>query len=523
MKKIILFLALVLLFSCKHKNNELPQEERKQAYIKAVSIASQKVDIEAWSVSIPYKPRALDKDDFSITFSIPDVDFTISPLPLRIVAGQKATVTISSANLSKSQEIQVHMEENEHTVHIVKPNSGFLNVTNEDGEVVADGQKCGNSAILKLNANPPDDAHVVDCYVINGKKMFYGKNLVDFEVREDLTIKVLFVEKNKLSFVSVVDAGTVLTIKKDKWVDYLAWEDYPDIYIEPYAIARNEVSYPFWKEIYEWAVKNGYKFNNPGQNGARFVSNSDIKPYPEDDGNIYPATCMSQMDMWAWCNALTEYTNMKHASEEGWIPLEYVYKHNGTRSPFQNGQPFKKSEVYFPRISTLPAPPEAYTQLQTAIDTADSIIIDRKATGYRLQTRFEWIVAARGGDPTAKAWDYTWPGSNNLSDVTSFFVSGKVVETKKLHPICSKMPNTLGLYDMVGNADEWVDSKHPQNELANCVVGHSSTDKEEEFNKEGWFQDLGGGLGFPWGGSATLGGGTNGWPSTGFRLAITLK
>lgn len=522
MKKIILILALVLLFSCKHKEDEIPQQEKpKQAYIKTVSVASQNVDIDTWKVSIPYKSRAIDKDDFDVKFSIPNVDFTISPMPLTIEAGKSATATISSPNLLKPQQIEITMEKSEHILHIVKPQDGFFTVKDEEGNVMADGASCSNGTIIKLNANPKLDTHTVDCYTINGKRMFYGKELVEFEVREDITIKVSFVKKDELSFVSVVDSGNVLVIKKDKWVDYLGWEDYPDIYIEPYAIGRAEVTYPFAKRIYEWAQNNGYKFNNSVRNAIKYTSASDFVQFPEDDGNIYPATGLSQMDMWAWCNALTEYTNKQHEGEEGWVPLEYVYKHDGTRSPFNRGEPFKRSEVYFPKI-TMPAPPEAYTQLQTAIETAASIIIDRKATGYRLQSRFEWIVAARGGNPNSEAWNYKWPGSNDLSEVTNFFVKG-VGKLKSLYPVCSKKPNTLGLYDMVGNADEWTDSKHTHDPLANCVVGHSSTDEETDFEKEGWFQELGGGLGYPWGGSATLGGGTNGWPVTGFRLVMTLK
>lgn len=518
----VLFVAVLALLSCKqrtHSSNNEVQDIGEKAYIKSVSVLGRDVDVTTWKVDIPYKKGALEADDFSVQLSIKNATVAISPLPLKIQAGSSERITIRSDKHSLVQEVELTMSSPTHKVNFKMPQNGFFTVNDETNQAVANGGEVSDCEVITLNATPQTDSFVVDCYKINGKKMFYGKSPVTLEVREDVNIEVSFVEKHRLSFVSVVDAPKSLIIRKDKWVDYCDWEDYPDVVVAPYAIGRTEVCYSFWKEIYDWAVTKGYEFNNPGQNGVRFVSNQDTAPFDED-GKIYPATCMSQMDMWAWCNALTEFINEQHKNEIGYEPLTYVYKHDGTRAPFAKGEAFKKSNVYFPRI-TMPPPPEAYTQLQTAIDTAKSIIIDRNETGFRLQNRIEWIVAARGGDPKAEAWSYKWPGSNKLEDVTTYFVPG--VGFRKLSPICQKKPNTLGIYDMVGNADEWTDSKHPNDPFANDVIGNSSTDKKEEFGKYGWFQDYGGGLGYPWGGSATLGGGTNGWGSTGFRLAITLK
>ena|GEM_PF-1045988 len=525
MKRFLCFsFLLFLIFSCKHKtkgNDTDSSNTSKTAYIKKILVKGEGVDVENWKARIRYSPRALEKSDFEVLLSIKDAPIDISPLPLKIQGGESAELTISSPSYNLSQKIEITMDRAQHKVNFSQPSDGNLIVVSEDGSPVLDGAEVDNSTILKLIANHTSGDYVVDAFNINGKKMLYGKSPAMIEVRDDVAIKVSFTKKVELSFVSVVDAGEVVVVKKDKWVDYFDWEDYPDVYIHPYAMGRTEVSYPLWKKIYTWALTKGYVFNNKGQNACRFVSNVDAEPFPESDANIYPATGMSQMDMWAWCNALTEYTNEQHSGEEGYVPLTYVYKHDGTRPPYQKGEPFKKSDVHFPKL-TFPVPPEAYTWLQNAIDTANSIIIDRNETGYRLPTRTEWIFAGRGGNPNDAAWKYMWPGSNTLSDVTHYFVPGSGT-FRTLYPICSKIPNTLGIYDMVGNCDEWSDSKHPQGPLANDVLGHSSTDKEEEFYQNGWFQDVGGGLGYPWGGSANLGGGTNGWPVTGFRLAFTLK
>ena len=64
---------------------------------------------------------------------------------------------------------------------------------------------------------------------------------------------------------------------------------------------------------------------------------------------------------------------------------------------------------------------------------------------FRLPTEAEWEYAARGGD---KSKGYQYSGSNNLSDVAWY-------DGDKTHPVETKQPNELGIYDMSGNVREW--------------------------------------------------------------------
>ena len=74
-----------------------------------------------------------------------------------------------------------------------------------------------------------------------------------------------------------------------------------------------------------------------------------------------------------------------------------------------------------------------------------------KKTGhkYRLATEAEWEYAAHAGKPGE------YPDgvdAANLPDIAWF----KDDAEDKTHPVASKKPNAWGLFDMVGNAAEWV-------------------------------------------------------------------
>ena len=67
---------------------------------------------------------------------------------------------------------------------------------------------------------------------------------------------------------------------------------------------------------------------------------------------------------------------------------------------------------------------------------------------FRLPTEAQWEYAARGG---YKSKGYTYSGSNAIDDVAwCWYNSGEMT-----HPVQTKAPNELGIYDMSGNVWEW--------------------------------------------------------------------
>ena len=117
--------------------------------------------------------------------------------------------------------------------------------------------------------------------------------------------------------------------------------------------------------------------------------------------------------------------------------------------------------------SNLPVEQVSWEDCQTFIRKLNALT----GKNFRLPTEAEWEFAVRGGN---KSRGYKYSGSNTLSNVAWYDDNSSY----KTHPVATKAPNELGIYDMSGNVYEW------------CSDWYSSYSSSSQYNPIGPFSGL---------------------------------